>query len=35
MQLMSTGDYIEVFAKAPTATTIVAVDFLTISAVPV
>jgi hypothetical protein len=35
MQFMSTGDFIEVYAKAPTATTIVSVDYLTISAVPV
>ena len=35
MQLMSTGDFIEVYAKAPTAATIVSVDYLTISAVPV
>lgn len=35
MQSMSTGDFIEVYAKAPTATTVVSVDYLTISAVPV
>lgn len=35
MQFMSTGDFIEVYAKAPTAATIVSVDYLTISAVPV
>ena len=35
MQFMSSGDFIEVYAKAPTATTIVSVDYLTISAVPV
>jgi hypothetical protein len=35
MQFMGTGDFIEVYAKAPTATTIVSVDYLTISVVPV
>lgn len=35
MQLMSTGDFIEVYANAPTASTTVSVEYLTISAVPV